>query len=474
MAVVLKRTVPEVDEEALTALRTSVQGHVLTPCDKGYDEARRVWNGMIDKRPSFIVRPSGIADVMAAVRVASDRGLGVSIRGGGHNIAGASVCEDGLMIDMGLRRAIRVDPANRVLRVESGATWADVDRETQRFGLVVPSGIVSTTGVAGLTLGGGFGWTSRKFGLTADNLLSADVVTGRAHLLRASERENADLFWALRGGGGNFGVVTSFEFRAHRHGPEALCGMAIYPIERAAEAIRLFAELTTGAPDELSCALMLRIAPPLPFLPANVHGTLIAAIAVHWTGDPDAGEAALAPIRQSAAPIVDTISKKLFIAHQTMLDTGAPFGRRYYWKSDNLDAAGDDLGEVLIESAYRITSPFSVILLMHLDGASARLDPSGTAVGMRRARYVLNFQAAWDKSEDDLRHIGWARTSLQQSKSFAAGNPYLNFLTADEAISRGEACYDPATYDRLREVKGKYDPENLFQGVHTIKCACHP
>jgi len=468
MEAVLKRTIPDVDEEALTALRASVQGPVLTSCDTGYDEARRVWNGMIDKRPSFIVRPNGVADVMAAVRFASDSGLGVSVRGGGHNIAGASVCEGGLMIDMSLRRAVRVDPANRVLRVEGGATWGDVDRATQHFGLVVPSGIVSTTGVAGFTLGGGFGWTSRKFGFAADNLLSVNVITGRAHLLHASERENADLFWALRGGGGNFGVVTSFEFRAHRHGPEALCGMAVYPIERAEEVMRLFAELTTDAPDELTCLLILRIAPPLPFLPAPLHGTPIAAIAVHWIGDPDAGEAALAPIRRSAAPIADTISKKAFIAHQTMLDAGAPFGRRYYWKSNNVDAVDDALGVALVESARGITSPFSAILLMQLHGAPARLDPPGTAVGMRQARYILNFQAAWDKKEEDLHHIGWASTSLSRTQSFAAGNPYVNFLTAEEASSRGGDCYDSAVYDRLRDVKGKYDPENLFQGVHTM------
>ena len=355
-----------------------------------------------------------------------------------------------------------------MLRVEGGATWGDVDRETQQFGLVVPSGIVSTTGVAGLTLGGGFGWTSRKFGFAADNLLSVNVITGRAHLLHASERENADLFWALRGGGGNFGVVTSFEFRAHRHGPEALCGMAVYPIERAEQVMRLFAELTTDAPDELTCLLILRIASPLPFLPARLHGTPIAAIAVHWIGDPDAGEAALAPIRRSAAPIADTISKKAFIAHQTMLDAGAPFGLRYYWKSNNVDAVNDALGEALIESARGITSPFSAILLMQLDGAPARLGPPATAVGMRQARYILNFQAAWNKREEDLHHIGWASTSLSPTQSFAAGNPYVNFLTTEEASSRGADCYNSAVYDRLRDVKGKYDPENLFQGVHTM------
>jgi FAD/FMN-containing dehydrogenase len=458
----------QVDEAALLELRASVRGAVLAPRDPGYDEARRIWNGMIDKRPSLIVRPHNAVDVMAAVRFASERGLEVSVRGGGHNIAGTSVTEGGVMIDMSLQRAVRADPANRVVRVEGGATWGDVDRETQGFGLVAPSGIVSTTGVAGFTLGGGFGWTSRKFGFAADNLLSVNVVTAGAQLIHASERENADLFWALRGGGGNFGVVTTFEFRTHRHGPDALCGMAVYPLERGQEVIRRFSELTKGAPDELSALLILRIAPPLPFLPTEVHGTPIAAIAVHWIGDVDAGEAALAPIRAGGQPIADTIALKPFIAHQTMLDAGAPFGRRYYWKSDNVHAVDDTLGEALIESARAITSPSSAILLMHLGGAPARLDASGTAVGMRRARYALNFQAAWDDRKEDRRHIAWARKSLAMTKPFAAANPYVNFLTADETDLRGVAAYEPAIYERLREVKTKYDPKNLFQGAHTI------
>jgi len=456
------------DEQALAGLRASMRGTILTPSDSPYDEARRIWNGMIDRRPSVIARPSGAADVMAAVRFARDRGMAVSVRGGGHNIAGAAVTDGGLMIDMSLRRAVRVDTANRVVRVEGGATWGDVDHETQAFGLVVPSGIVSTTGVAGFTLGGGFGWTSRKFGFAADNLLSADVVTPDGDLLHASECKNPDLFWALRGGGGNFGVVTSFEFRAHTHGPEALCGMVVYPLERAPEVIGLFRELTSHAPDELSCLLILRIAPPLPFLPAAVHGTPIAAIAVHWKGDPDAGEAALSPIRLALAPIGGTIARKPFIAHQTMLDAGVPFGRRYYWKSDNFDRVDDGVSEALLASASRITSLLSAIMAMHLDGAPAKLDPGETAVGMRQARYVVVFQAAWDKSEEDQQHIEWARASLKAAQPFSAGNPYVNFLTADETASRGVAAYDLSIYERLREVKTKYDPKNLFHGAHAI------
>ena len=458
----------QLDEKALNELRASVRGAILTPRDPCYDEARRVWNGMIDKRPSVIVRPHSTVDVMTSVRFAGDRGLEVSVRGGGHNIAGTSVAEGGLMIDMSSRRSVRVDPANRVVLVEGGATWGDVDHETQGFGLVVPSGIVSTTGVAGLTLGSGFGWTSRKFGFAADNLLSANMVTAAAQLIHTSERENADLFWALRGGGGNFGIVTTFEFRAHRHGPDALCGMAVYPLDRAQKVTQLFAELTRSAPDELSALLILRLAPPLPFLPAEVHGTPIAAIAVHWIGDVEAGEAALAPLRAGEKPIADTIARKPFMAHQTMLDAGAPFGRRNYWKSDNVDLVDDALGEALIESARAITSPSSAVLLMHLDGAPARLGGSETAVGMRRARYVLNFQAAWDERKEDRHHIAWARKSLAATKPFAAGNPYVNFLTADETDLRGATAYDPAIYRRLREVKAKYDPENLFQGAHNI------
>ncbi|MFB9261852.1 FAD-binding oxidoreductase [Bradyrhizobium erythrophlei] len=455
-------------QAAVADLRTALRGALLQPPDPGYREARSIWNGMITREPALIARVSGASDVVTCVNFARENGLPLSIRGGGHNIAGTALCDRGLMIDMSLRRGVRVDPGRRIVRAEGGTTWGDVDHESQPFGLVVPGGIVSNTGVAGFTMGGGFGWTSRKCAYAADNLMSVDIVTADGERRHASETENADLFWALRGGGGNFGAVTSFEFQAHPHGPQALCGMVVYPMAHARDVAHEFRRITAAAPDELCCLLILRIAPPAPFLPAQLHGTPIAAIAVCWTGDQAAGQDAMRALKSFGKPAADTITIKPFIAHQTMLDSGQPFGRRYYWKSDFFADMSERLIDVMVEHAERITSPYSAALLMHLGGAPAQLDRGLNAVGFRTAQYVLNVQAAWENPQEDRRHIEWARDYWAAIHPFSSGSAYINFMTEDEGDARVRAAYGDRLYARLAEIKAKFDPGNLFHGAQNI------
>ena len=458
----------KVDQSAVAELRKALRGALLRPSDTGYGEARSIWNGMITRQPALIARVSGTTDVITCVNFARENGLPLSIRGGGHNIAGAALCEGGLMIDMSLRRGVRVDAAHRMVRAEAGATWGDVDHETQPFGLVVPSGIISSTGVAGFTMGGGFGWTSRKFGYAADSLISVDIVTADGELRRASDRENADLFWALRGGGGNFGAVTSFEFRASQYGPRALCGLVVHPMAQARLVMDQYRQITATAPDELCCLLILRHAPAAPYLPKEVHGKPIAAIAVCWAGDPASGQDAVRALKTFGKPLADTILPKPFIEHQTMLDAGQPFGRRYYWKSDYFAELGDGLIETMIDQAQCITSPHSAVLLMHLGGAPARVDPTMNAVGLRTAPYVLNIQAAWESPQDDRRHLAWAREYWTATRRFSTGSAYINFMTEDEGEARVRAAYGEEVYARLRDVKTKFDLGNLFRGAQNV------
>ncbi len=418
----------DLDEAAIGELRNALRGALLQPGDAGYGEACSIWNGMIARRPALVARVSGAADVVACVNFARENGLPLSIRGGGHGIAGAALCDGGLMIDMSLRRGVRVEPGRRIVRADAGATWGDVDHESQPLGLVVPGGIVSNTGVAGFTLGGGFGWTSRKCCYAADNLVSVDIVTTDGERRHASETENADLFWALRGGGGNFGAVTSFEFRAHRHGPQALCGMVVYPMAQARAVAHQFRQVTATAADELCCLLILRIAPPAPFLPKELHGTPIAAIAACWNGDPAAGQDAMRALKTFGKPVADTITVKPFIAHQTMLDSGQPFGRRYYWKSDFFADMSERLIDAIVEHAER----------------------------------------AWEHPQEDRRHIEWAREYWAATHPFSTGAAYINFMTEDEDDARVRAAYADEVYARLREVKAKFDPGNLFHGAQNI------
>jgi FAD/FMN-containing dehydrogenase len=458
----------KLNDLGIAELSKELRGALLQPGEAAYDEARSIWNGMIRRKPALIVRPSGSADVMACVTFARDNRIPLSIRGGGHNVAGTALCNGGLVIDMSRRRRVCVDGDRQVVRAEAGATWADVDQETLPLGLVVPGGIVSATGVAGFTMGGGFGWTSRRFGFAADNLISIEIVTADGQLRTASETENNDLFWAVRGGGGNFGAVTSFEFRAHRHGPEALCGMVVYPMANVRAVIDRYRQMTADAPEELTCLLILRLAPTAPFLPREVHGRPIAAIAVCWAGDPAAGENAVHPLKCFGQPLATTIAPKSFVEHQTMLDAGQPFGRRYYWKSHYFAEIREGLIDAMIEHAERIISPHSAVLLMHLGGAPSRLDPTTNAVGLRTAQYILNVQSAWDSPEEDDRHIGWARDYWVATAPFSTGGAYVNFMTGDEGEGRLRAAYGERVYERLRDIKSRLDAGNLFRGAQNI------
>jgi FAD/FMN-containing dehydrogenase/AraC-like DNA-binding protein len=452
------------ERETVSALAARIAGTVHHPGDAAYEDACRLWNAMIERHPAIVVRPKENSDVAEVIAFARANDLPLSVRGGGHNVAGEALCERGVTIDMSRRRKVVVDAAACVVRVEPGATLKDLDAATRPYGLVVPSGVVSTTGIAGITLGGGFGWTSRKFGFTADNLLSAEVITADGEMCRASAHDNPDLFWALRGGGGNFGVITSFEFQAHRHGPRALCGMVVHPFAWAPDVMRLYRDVTTNAPDELTCLLVLRKAPPAPFLPRAIHGQRVAMIVAHWTGDPADGEEAMKPLKAFGPPIADTIEPKDFIAFQGLLDGGQPFGRRYYWKSDEASEVSDGLMTTLAECAAVIASPHSAIVVMQMGGAPTRVPPEATAVGIRGAHYGIVIQGAWEDAADDGQHIGWARDSFDALKPFSSGSAYVNYLTAEEGEARVRGAYGATVYDRLRRIKTIYDPENLFRG----------
>jgi FAD/FMN-containing dehydrogenase len=457
-----------ISPSAVTDLAERLSGTCHLPGDPAYESCCAIWNGMIEKRPALVVRPAREADVSATTAFARDNSLPLSVRGGGHNVAGAALSDGGVTIDMSQRRAVTVDARTMLVRVEAGATWKDVDTATQPHGIVVPSGIISATGVAGLALGGGFGWTSRRFGFTADNIVSAKVVTADGEARTASATENADLYWALRGGGVNFAVVTEFTFRGHRHGPEVLAGMVVHPFEAAREVVDFYVQLTTAAPDELTCLLVLRKAPPAPWIPEAYHGQPIAGIVAHWTGSPEAGAATMQRLKDFGEPVVDTIVPKSFVSFQSFLDGGQPFGRRYYWKSDDASEIGGGLATELCNAAEAITSPFSAILCMHMGGAPARIPLGDTAVGIRGAQYGLVFQGAWTDPAEDAQHIAWARNSVAAVRPFTSGSTYVNFITADEGPARVPGAYADETFRRLRQIKTTYDPQNLFGGTLNI------
>lgn len=453
----------QVSDSDAESLRARIRGNVLRPGQPGYDDARSLWNGMIDRHPGVIVQCRSSADVADAVAFARERDLPLSVRGGGHNIAGMAVSEGGVMIDFSLMKGVQVDESERRVRVQPGAVWGEVDQTTQPFGLAVPSGIISSTGVAGLTLGGGFGWLTRKWGHTSDHLRSVEIVTADGGVRRASESENADLFWALRGGGGNFGAVTEFEFEPREIGPDITGGLVLYPMDQAKDVIRFFREFTESAPNELTCLLVLRLAPPAPFLPEEVHGKPVAGIAAMYAGPPEEGERALAPLKAFGAPLADTITPKPYVTHQSFLDSGQPRGRRYYWKSEYLESVPTELGEVMIDHCARFSSPHCSMLLMHLGGATKSVSPELGAVSHRAAEYVIAIQGAWDDPAADGTNISWARGFHADVRPYSTGGTYVNFLTADEGDDRTRQAYEPEIYDRLARAKAHYDPSNLFR-----------
>lgn len=454
----------------LERLRGSLGGPLCLANDDGYEDGCRIWNGQIGRRPAAVVRASGTADVIDTVNFARDRGLALSVKGNGHNVAGLALVDGGLCLDLTAMRGIHLDPASRIMRVQPGCNWRDADREGQAFGLAVPGGAVSTTGVSGLVLGGGFGWVTRKYGLTSDNLLSADVVTADGRLLTASPDENADLFWAICGGGGNFGVVTSFEFRAQPVGPEVTGGLILWPIDQAQEVGRLYREVSDGADDDFCAALVMRLAPPAPFVPEAMHGKPVVGIVLCHIGAEDAAAKAVAPIRGFGEPLADVITRVPFTGQQTLFDASFPYGRRYYWKSDYFDAINDDMVAIMADHSARPTSPHSSLLFFQLGGAAARLAADHSAAGNRSANYILNINAAWEAPPDE-HHIAWARDFWQDLHPHSTGGVYVNFMTEDEDDSRVEAAYGTALLNQLAAVKAKYDPGNLFQVNQNIRPA---
>jgi FAD/FMN-containing dehydrogenase len=454
---------------AIETLKARMRGPVILPEDPGYDDARSIWNAMIDKRPGAIAQCTGVADVMHAVQVAMDYGLLVSVRSGGHNIAGSALCDDGLTIDLSRMKSVRIDPDARLAYVEPGATLGDFDHEAQAFGLATSLGINSTTGVAGLTLGGGFGWLTRKHGLTVDNLIAAEVVTADGQRVRAGEEENADLFWAIRGGGGNFGIVTQFVFRLHPVGPEVLSGLIVYPFEQARSVLSQYREYVETIPDDLCVWAVLRKAPPLPFLPEAVHGREVVVFAFMHSGDLAEGERLIEPVRHFGEAYGEHIGPAPYAGWQQGFDPLLTPGARNYWKSHNFAELSDEAIDTVIEYTGKLPSPQCEIFIALLGGEANRVAEDATAYAHRNVKFVMNVHGRWDEPAQDEECVSWSRDFFEAARPFAMGGVYVNFMTEEETDRIG-AAYGP-NYERLARIKQKYDPGNLFHLNQNIRPA---
>lgn len=451
----------QVPADQVAALANDLAGTVLTPDAQDYDEVREIWNAMIDRRPGLIVRCGSTADVEHAVAFANAHDLLVSIRGAGHNIAGHAVSDGALMIDLSGMKEVVVDPEARTVRAQPGVTLGELDAATQAHGLAVPVGINSTTGIAGLTLGGGFGWLSRKHGMTIDSLLSAEVVTAQGETVTASAEDNADLFWGIRGGGGNFGIVTSFAYRAHPVGPEVLCGLVVHPGDAAPDVLRHYRTFCETAPDELTVWCVLRKAPPLPFLDEAWHGKDVLVLAMLYAGDIADGEVAMQGIRSFGSPIADVVAPQPFAGFQAAFDPLLTPGARNYWKSHNFLELPDGLIDTLLEYAGSLPSTHSEIFIAQMGGATSRVPDDATAYLGRDANFVMNVHTRWEDAADDEGCIAWARAFFDQAGAFATGGVYVNFMPEDETERVAEAY--GKNWERLRALKAKYDPGNRFR-----------
>jgi FAD/FMN-containing dehydrogenase len=445
----------------LDDLRRALAGEVLTDADGDrYDTARRAFNAMFDRRPRVIARATSAADVVAALAWARRRGLRIAVRGGGHSVAGYSTIDDGLLLDLGPMRRVDVDPVRRTAQVQGGATWGEVDRATQAHGLATTGGRMTTTGVAGFTLGSGSGWLERRHGLAADNLLAAELVTADGRVLRASADAHPELFWGLRGGGGNFGVVTELEFRLHPVGPVVYGGMVIHPRERAPEVCRYFRDFMTTASRDVAGGVILMHAPPAPFVPEGLRGRpAVAVMAAHW-GPVEEGARALAPLREFGAPPVDLMGPLPYVDFQALTDPGNPPGRRNHWHSEVLRAVDDETLDAMIACASVATSPASVVILSPMGGAVADVPEDATALGARSAPWIYHCYGIWDGSDDD-RHRGWVRATARALRPWTSAGIALNFVSdVDEA--RVRTTFGPDKYRRLVALKDEYDPDNVF------------
>ncbi|HYC44129.1 MAG TPA: FAD-binding oxidoreductase [Burkholderiales bacterium] len=448
-------------EPDITALAAAMRGRLVRPEAPDYDEVRQIWNAAIDRKPALIARCQGVADVIAAVKFASTHGLLTSVRGGGHNIAGSALCDGGLTIDLSAMRGVRVDPAARRAWVEGGALLGDVDHATQAFGLAVPLGINSTTGVGGLALGGGFGWLSRAFGHTVDNIVSADVVTAGGDLVRASDSENTDLFWAIRGGSGNFGVVTHFEFKLHPVGPMILSGPVIHALENAPAVLRAYREAARDMPDEATCWLVLRKAPPLPFLEPEHHGRPVLILVMAYSGSMDQGEAVLRPLRKLGEPLADGVAPHPYAGWQAAFDPLLGAGARNYWKSNDFAELNDDVIELMVSATQSLPTDECEIFVAQLGGAAGRVAVDATAYAHRQTRFTMNIHGRWQDPADDRQVIGWVRRLYERSSPLATGSVYVNFVPeAGEVRSVGPFGANTA---RLRRIKSRFDAGNVFR-----------
>jgi FAD/FMN-containing dehydrogenase len=468
MAKTLEGKEIELSQDVLDGFKMRLKGPVFIAGDTGYDESRTVWNAMIDRRPAIVVRCLGVADVIACIRFAREHNLLICVKGGGHNIAGLATADGALMLDMSLMRGVWVDPHRKVAHAQSGCLLGDVDRETQVHGLATVLGFISLTGITGLTLGGGFGYLTRRWGWTSDSVIGMDVVTADGRLVRASSDENADLFWGLRGGGGNFGVVTGIDYVLYPVGPEVVGGIVAWPASEAPRVLELYRTLAEKAPPELTLVAMMRPAPPAPWLPKDMHGKPIVAMIACHSGKPEEGEKAVAPIKSFGKPIGDVLVRRPYTQMQSMLDATQPKGRRYYWKSEYISRIELALCEKVIAHAARIPSPYSAVIFFQIGGALNQLGEEHSPVGNRDARYVLNVAGSWERASDDKANIEWAREAWGDMKSFSTGGTYINFLTEDEGTDRIEAALGKGL-KRLAEVKARWDPENAFRTNRNIK-----
>jgi FAD/FMN-containing dehydrogenase len=464
----LEGGIVRLEADVVEALGARVRGELLLPGAEGYDGARAIWNAMIDRSPGLIVQCTGSADVQHAVRFAAEHSLLVSVRGAGHNIAGKALADGAVLIDLSGMRSVHVDPDARIARVAPGATLGDLDHETQAFGLATPTGINSTTGIAGLTLGGGFGWLSRSHGLTVDNLVAAEVVLASGERVRCSAESEPDLFWAVRGGGGNFGVVTSFDFRLHPVGPEVMSGPIVLPFDRAGELLRTYREFCATCPEELTIWAVLRGAPPLPFLDPSVHGKPVLILATLYNGPVDEGEKAIDALRAVVGePIADAAAPHPFAGFQQAFDPLLTPGARNYWKSHNFAELTDEAIDVIVEHAGALPSGASEIFLAQMGGVTNRVAADATAYPHRDASFVLNVHTRWEEASEDDACIRWARGFYDATVPFATGGVYVNFLSEGEE-DRLKGAYGP-NLERLQRVKAAYDPGNLFRVNQNIR-----
>jgi FAD/FMN-containing dehydrogenase len=462
----MSSVMPTLGDATTRELREALRGELILPEDASYDEARAVWNGMIDRRPALIARCTGTSDVIAAIGFARSEGLDVAVRGGSHNVAGNATCDGGLVIDLSPMKGVRVDPEARTVRAQGGVTWGELDAETQAYGLATTGGLVTSTGVAGFTLGGGIGWLMRKYGLACDNLISADLITADGQTIRASESENSELLWGLRGGGGNFGVVTEFEFRLHPVS-QVYGGLLAWPADAGPEVLRFWREWIHDTPDELCTMAAFLYAPPEPFVPEEVVGHPIFGLACFHLDPEGRAEDDLRPLRD-LGPAVDVVGPMPYSAIQGMFDAGVPRGMRNYWRSAYLDELSDGAIDAIVGAVPGIPHPLGQLHIHQMGGAMSRVPSGATAFGSRQSPFLMNYIGLWEDPAQDEQHIGWAKAASDAVAPYGTGSRYVNFL-ADEGEAGVASAYESETFARLRGLKAQYDPTNFFHLNQNIR-----